>query len=148
MRGFKKDSLATSICKEAGRALREDGREPFWYPLDRRSFLSQPKIIVGECETPEHHIIAYGKDKGPIRAEIFRRNREGNGGVNRCWKCNRFVREDLMDSYGGALSRGEWDHIRNKDGERCDDPENGRVACRQCHFERHPQVQFTRTPSI
>ncbi len=140
-RGFKRDRLATSLVRSAGRALREDGGEPYLYLTDKRSFLSQPKIIAGECEMAEHHIIAYGVDKGPIRAEIFRRNREVNGSENRCWKCGTSVFEIAPDEFCFAYV-GEWDHIRNKAGERCDCPENGRVACRGCHSERHPQVKF------
>ncbi len=126
LRGFKRDVSVTSEALDYGTLA------------DHRSFISQPKIIKGECEKPEPHLILYGKDKGPIRAEIFRRNREANGGVNRCWKCSKQVFE-FITSDGVEEWRGEWDHIRNKPGERCDCPANGRVVCRKCHSDRHPR---------
>lgn len=126
-RGFRRDAWATKFVLDQGLV---DIRGLAWRPKDKRSFLSQAKLIVGECDQPMYHIIAYGEDKAPIRAEIFRRNREENGGVNRCWKCRKRVTEQT----------GEWDHIRNKPGERCDCPENGRVACRDCHRLRHTRI--------
>ena len=132
MRGFKRDERATREALATG------------FLEDRRSFISQPKAIKGECDEPKPHLLLQGKDKGPIRAEIFRRNREENGGLNRCWKCKRHVFEENLYWSGpdGVVRSGEWDHIRNKPGERCDCPENGRVACRECHKERHPRPQF------
>lgn len=127
-RGFKVDIQAS--VERFGTAGRRNGRWRSGF-----SFVSQPKQI-GEHGGP--HLILYGEDKGPIRAEIFRRNREANGGVNRCWKCGAEVLESV--TYESTVHYlGEWDHIRNKPGERCDCPENGRVACRRCHSERHPK---------
>jgi hypothetical protein len=131
VRGFKRDTPATKAAHFA----------------DKRSFVSLPKVITGDCDEPKPHLILYGVDKAPIRAEIFRRNREANGGVNRCWKCNRPVAEyprDVTDEIYDSTPRGEWDHRRNKAGQRCDCVSNGRVACHKCHSERHPQTQFGR----
>jgi hypothetical protein len=55
----------------------------------------------------------------------------------------------MADAAGGRIGQlywlsGDWDHIRNAPGERCDCPENGRVACRNCHRERHPMPRFTK----
>src|SRR6266849_3955749 len=45
MRGFKRDEAATAEAKRLG-----------WI-TDERSFLSQPKMIAGECDTPQPHWI-------------------------------------------------------------------------------------------
>jgi hypothetical protein len=87
------------------------------------------------------HLLLFGKDKAPIRAEIFRRNREANGGINRCVKCGTEVFE--MSHYPITLDmQGEWHHIRHRAGERCDCPENGEVRCATCHKLEHLQVKF------
>jgi hypothetical protein len=107
---------------------------------DKRSFISQPKLIKGEGEAHSHYVV-WGKDKATVRAEIFQRNREANGGHNICCKCGRRISEGEP---GGWTLRGEWNHIRNKPGERCDCPENGECLCPRCHRERHPKPQFSR----
>src|ERR1700674_163114 len=118
-RGFKRDETKTAEARNTG-----------LYCLDRRSFISLPKIIKGECTEPKPHVILFGEDKAPVRAEIFRRNREENrtrdGAPNRCWKCHAQVFEHRMEGWTEELlsPSGEWDHIRNKPGERCDCPEN------------------------
>jgi hypothetical protein len=43
---------------------------------------------------------------------------------------------------------GEWDHIRNKPGERCDCPENGMVVAPKAHRERHLKPQFGKSKII
>jgi hypothetical protein len=123
-RGFKKDITGTKIGKFE----------------DKRSFVSQQKFILNGCQNL-NHIIAYGKDKAPIRAEIFRRNREANGGFCKCWKCGLMVYE-LVYADVWNMPLGQWDHVRNKDGERCDCPENGRVSCEECHTERHVRPRW------
>lgn len=147
-RGFKKPK--NTVPMSFSYVLKYGGSAVETRLIDPRSFISQGKVIKGECTEPKAHLILYGEDKGPIRAEIFRHNREANGGFNKCWKCLRPVCENLQD-VADLCSKmpanphdliGEWDHIRNKAGERCDCPENGRVACRQCHKERHPQTRF------
>lgn len=132
-RGFKVAIAETNLAYDEGRLI----------DVKRRSFISQPKVIVGECDTPQPHLLLYGDDKGPIRAEIFRRNREANNGVNRCWKCWRLLHESEDERlFDGRYPVGEWHHVRNKPGERCDDPENGAVSCPDCHRDEHVQVQF------
>jgi hypothetical protein len=59
--------------------------------------------------------------------------------VNRCEKCNLLVWEMEMDG-DGFWGPGEWHHIRNTAGERCDCPENGQVLCTSCHREGHPRT--------
>lgn len=127
-RGFKRDEAATKAANFH----------------DSRSFVSQPKIVEGECTEPKPHLVLARclEDKGPIRAEIFRRNRVKWNGTNRCDKCELSVTE------GPSCFTGEWDHIRNKPGERCDCPENGRVACRACHKERHPKPMWTKPEKV
>lgn len=134
-RGFKKDLLATELAYATKNLMDEK----------RRSFVSLPKVIEGECTEPQPHLILYGeKDKGVVRAEIFRLNRLENDGVNRCWKCKRPVAEypTDLDEMLGNTPQGDWDHIRNSPGTRCDCESNGRVSCRACHSERHLQVKF------
>lgn len=118
-RGFRKDINLTALAHEGlyGQLL-----------VDSRSFWS----IDG-------HILAYGKDKEPIRAEIFRLNREANGGVNRCWNCGVMVEEHEGDH---MAANGEWDHIYTK--RRCDCTHNGRVSCPKCHRDRHVQVKWSK----
>ena len=129
-RGFKKNKRATREALATG------------FLQDKGSFISQSKVIKGECEEARPHLLLEGMDKRTIRAEIFRRNRQASlDGYNHCWKCSLLVTE-AQGSAPWLGSKGEWDHIRNKAGERCDCPENGRVACRDCHKKRHPQTQF------
>ena len=122
-RGFKRDEAATA----------EAGFEHY------RSFVSMPKAIEGGCAEPKPHLLLHGDDKAPIRAEIFRRNREANGGICKCVKCGRRVYEEAVFP---DPERGEWHHIRNKSGERCDCPENGEVRCSFCHRQAHVMVKF------
>jgi hypothetical protein len=132
-RGFQVDIPAT--------LLRFGGKR--WKP--GTTFVSKPKIIKGECTEPKAHLLLIGEDKASIRAEIFRRNREENDGENRCWNCGTSVFEIAPDEFCFAYV-GEWDHIRNKPGERCDCVENGRVACQSCHLERHPRPRWGKEP--
>lgn len=122
-RGFKRDEAATLAARFE----------------DYRSFVSQPKAIKGECDEPKAHLVLYGADKAPIRAEIFRRNREANSGLNRCVKCDCIVFE--LDEW--SYRRGQWHHVRHKSGERCDCSENGEVWCSICHKGEHPQPRWT-----
>jgi len=50
-----------------------------WKP--GQSFVSLPKVIEGECTEPQPHLLLYGKDKAPIRAEIFG---SGPGAIRHC----------------------------------------------------------------
>ena len=75
-RGFKVCHTSTGIARIQG------------FVKDARSFASTEKAIEGEWDGRPHvHLILYGKDKVRIRAMIFRRNREENGGQQKCWKC-------------------------------------------------------------
>lgn len=125
-RGFRRDEAATLAARFE----------------DYRSFVSQPKAIKGECDEPKAHLVLYGADKAPIRAEIFRRNREAKSGLNRCVKCGQIVYERVREGSRWRFG-GQWHHIRHRDGERCDCPENGAVSCWACHKPEHPQPKWT-----
>ena len=123
-RGFKKAIAATRLARFA----------------DDRSFVSQVKRIPNGCPN-EAHLLLYGAaDKGVIRAEIFKRNREkftlAGVPVNRCEICGSRVFEHE------EWRRGHWHHIHNKPGMRCDCPENGCVLCEDCHSEQHLKPKF------
>jgi hypothetical protein len=138
-RGFKRNERATREALATG------------FLQDKRSFISQPKAIKGECAEPRPHLLLEGVDKGPIRAEIFRRNREANKGTNRCVKCGQAVAEDLHTCITGPRRKGDWHHVRNKPGTRCDCPENGEVICGDpagCHSREHPQPQFGKSKIV
>lgn len=123
-RGFKVDKEATRLaCLD-----------------NTKSFVSQPKAIPGECDEPRPHLILYGQDKRMMRSTIFQHNREKNHGTTRCAECNRRVWEE--GAAGRGILAGEWHHVRNKGGERCDCQENGEVRCRECHGREHPKPQF------
>src|ERR1700674_1539408 len=146
-RGFKVDYRASLVAHQE--IPSPSGRQPGSILLvDKRSFISQPKIIKGECAEPRPHLILYGVDKAPIRAEIFKRNREKHKLtiLSICETCGELVQE--FDDGASPYPLGEWAHVRNKPGERCDCPENGRVACRACHSERHPKPQFGRSKIV
>src|ERR1035437_8755490 len=106
---------------------------------DRRSFISMPKAIPGECGEPRSHALLYGADKVLTRMLIFQRNRAENRGVNRCCDCGKVVYEDFSSA---GYFTGEWHHVRNKSGQRCDCLDNGLVTCRFCHKKRHVRVKF------
>jgi hypothetical protein len=126
-RGFKRDEDATLAARFE----------------DYRSFVSQPKAINGECDVPRPHVVLYGRaDKARVRKIIFEKNRQENGGINRCWNCRKLVLEKAHEMFAAHFC-GEWDHIRNKPGERCDCPDNGRVACPTCHRQRHVRPRWT-----
>ena len=133
MRGFKKSHVETEIYKF----------------LDDRSFISQEKQIGKPGEPGAHggtHFLLYGKDKVRMREIIFRENREANGGFNVCWKCKVRVFEHAEE---GDPLRGQWHHLRHKDGERCDCKQNAAVSCSGiCHREEHLQVQFGKREAV
>jgi hypothetical protein len=121
---------------------RDEGRTLAMRFEDERSFVSQPKAIKGECDVPRPHLVLYGfEDKTRVRKIIFDKNRqESRDGFAHCWECGCLVGEETS---GLGFPRGEWDHIRNNAGQRCDCPENGRVACPACHRQRHVRVRWT-----
>jgi hypothetical protein len=124
-RGFKVDREATEAAQF----------------LDKRSFISMPKLIVGENEFPEPHFLLMGEDKALTRADIFRLNYIDHQPVHRCYKCRKVVVEYRASPFD---IMGQWHHLRNKPGTRCDCVPNGVVSCPDCHREAHPHPQFGR----
>ncbi len=113
---------------------------------DPASFLSQPKAIKGEnMDGPAPHLLLGPKDKGRMRVQIFLRNRQKHGGINRCDECSHPVIEFKEDIFNIQQRPGEWDHIRNQPGTRCDCIDNARVLCggrEGCHSKRHLRPRF------
>lgn len=124
-RGFKRDIQATADAYRLGTLVDKK----------RRSFISLPKSIPGH--SGDVHVLLFGDDKGPMRAVVFSHNRQRHQGINRCELCGKRVVES-----GFVVLIGEWDHIRNGPGERCDCHENARVVCQPCHRLRHPRTKF------
>lgn len=132
-RGFKRDLAATRDAYASGRLI----------DVKRRSFISEPKAIPGECDEPQPHLILYGADRTAQRMKLFQR--EGN----RCETCKCVV------AWGGDDDRefdaefrvfGEWQHIRDKGWNKCDCLANARLSCHNCHqgpgsehFKRRPR---------
>lgn len=117
-RGFKKDLQATAQAYEYGGLI----------DVKRRSFISQPKAIPGECADPRPHLLLFGADKSKARIALFLRER------NRCQKCQCIVvwgSDDFGWSEYGI--RGEWSHIRDKPWNKCDCEKNAMLLCNRCH---------------
>jgi hypothetical protein len=138
-RGFKVDY---ELLRE--RQARDPRHELLGGMDDPRTFVSLPKVTSHTNGKAVPHILAFGIDKEKLRAEIFRRNRQAHGGVNRCVECHNEVYEDTTEEEFKGWSVpwnkiGEWHHIRNKPGERCDCVENGEVRCKRCHSKEHPK---------
>lgn len=132
-RGFKRDHTLTQLAHEGMSSL---------FPgvmADSRSFVSLPKVTPHTNGKEEPHLVLWGKDKGVIRKIIFHFNRIMNG-ENRCHKCGAIVRE-YPGNYGCAPV-GHWHHVDDAPAERCDCPDNGRVACPKCHSDEHVKTQF------
>jgi hypothetical protein len=121
-RGFKRDISATENAYARGWLI----------DVKKRSFISQPKLIEGENDEPEGHLILFGADKTKARMAIFQREK------NRCQNCHLVVVWGSEDydwaSYGTA---GKWNHIRSKPWERCDCPGNAQLLCSACHRKVH-----------
>lgn len=122
MRGFKKSHVETETYKF----------------LDHRSFISQEKQIGDHGGS---HFLLYGADKSWMREIIFRENREANGGFNVCWKCKVRVFEHAEE---GNPRRGQWHHLENKPGRRCDCKANSAVTCSSCHSSEHIKVRWSK----
>lgn len=131
MRGFKRDEPATEAAYKKGLLI--DSKH--------RSFISQPKLIEGENDEPEPHLLLAGNDIRLARIALFVRER------NRCQKCRRIVvwgsDEFGWSEYGEV---GEWSHVRDKLWNKCDCPQNSLLLCHKCHqgpgsehFKRRPQ---------
>jgi hypothetical protein len=117
-RGFKKDGPATADAYKRGLLI----------DVKRRSFISQAKLIEGENEVPEPHLLLAGADKSKARIALFQRER------NRCQKCKCIVvwgsDEFGWSEYG---ERGEMQHVRDKPWNKCDCPRNLVLSCHRCH---------------
>lgn len=127
-RGFKRDEPATRAAYADGRLIDQQ----------KRSFISQPKAIPGECEDPLPHLLLFGADKTKARMELFRRER------SRCQGCGLVLVWGGEDSDDGMV--GEWKHIRDKGWNKCDCPANAELSCHNCHqgpgavhYQRRPQ---------
>ena len=95
--------------------------------LDKRSYVSQLKSINGERE--QNHLVLYGEDKAIQRAVIA--DRDGF----LCRKCGKHV----------DCTEGEWHHVENSAGKRCDCQHNSEWRCKSCHSPlEHPQVQWSK----
>ena len=126
-RGFKLDIILTQATRDSSGLLN-----------DPRSFVSLPKVTPHTNGVALPHLILYGIDKGVIRHMLFEESRRANGDA-RCRKCGCRVSENQY----GTLPDGEWDHIENSPGLRCDCCVNGQILCPTCHRPKHPQTQFT-----
>lgn len=117
-RGFKRDEPATEAAYKKGLLI----------DIKHRSFISQPKLIEGENEAPEAHLLLFGADKTKARMWLFQREN------NRCQKCRCVVvwgsDEFGWSEYGMA---GEWSHVRDKLWNKCDCPGNAMLLCHRCH---------------
>jgi hypothetical protein len=118
VRGFKKDGPATAEAYKKGLLI----------DVKRRSFISQAKLIDGENEVPEPHLLLFGADKSRARIALFQREN------NRCQKCRCIVvwgsDEFGWSEYG---ERGEMQHVRDKPWNKCDCPRNLVLSCHRCH---------------
>ena len=92
-RGFKRDMPETEAAYASGRLI----------DAKRRSFISRPKFISGECSTPQPHLILYGADKTAQRMKLFQREN------NRCQSCKCVVIWGGDEMIEGMV--GEWKHI-------------------------------------
>jgi 5-methylcytosine-specific restriction endonuclease McrA len=129
-RGFKIDKTQTASLFERGLFR------------DSNSYITFEKKTHGPVAT--WHLILFGVDKSNMRAEVFRQNRaKYRDGYPRCDECNRIVSEQAE-----AGQAGEWDHILNQPGTRCDCPENAQILCRTCHVKKHPRVQWTKNVPV
>lgn len=117
-RGFKRDEPATEAAYAKGLLI----------DAKHRSFISQAKLIEGENDEPEPHLLLFGADKTKARMWLFQRER------NRCQKCRCVVvwgsDEFGWSEYGEV---GEWSHIRDKPWNKCDCPKNMSLLCHRCH---------------
>jgi hypothetical protein len=117
-KGFKRDKQATDAAYASGLLI----------DLRRDSFITQPKAIPGECDTPQPHLILYHADRTKARMALFLRER------NRCQKCKCVVvwgsDEFGWSEYGEV---GEWSHVRDKTWNKCDCPGNAMLLCHRCH---------------
>lgn len=110
-RGFKKDIAATESAYKRGLLI----------DAKHRSFISQPKLIPGENDEPEPHMLLWGADKTAARMKLFQREK------SRCQKCGRIV------TWNSGPYGGEWMHERDKPWNKCDCPANASLRCHEHH---------------
>lgn len=127
-RGFQKDLAATRDAYARGLLI----------DVKRRSFISQPKAIPGECETPQPHLLLYGADKTAQRMKLFQREN------NRCEVCNSVLSWGGEESYGDPFV-GEWMHLRDKPWNKCDCPINASLRCHE-HHQGSGTAHYARRP--
>ena len=90
---------------------------------DKRSFYGF------KVEAPNRiHRLLHGKDKSAQRQLIYDRD----GGMCKLCPVPHFVNWD----------EGEWHHIKNVPGERCDCTHNGAWACKTAHKKQHVHTRF------
>ena len=119
VRGFKRAIAETEAAYASGKLI--DAR--------KRSFISQPKAIPGECEEPKPHLVLYGADATAARMKLYLSRK------SRCERCKCVVVWSGDHGEDGYI--GEWNHKRSKAGERCDCEENRELLCAPCHRREH-----------
>jgi hypothetical protein len=82
---------------------------------DADSYVTLPKF-------GEPHVILAGLDKEKQRRALFAREK------SICQGCGRRVYWD-----GEIWQKGEWSHIKDKPGEKCDCDHNAQLLCHDCH---------------
>jgi hypothetical protein len=102
--------------------------------LDRASYVTLPKF-------GEPHVILHGLDKEAQRRALFAREK------SICQKCSIRVYWE-----GPLWQVGEWSHIEDSIGKKCDCLHNAELLCHNCHqgpgskhYLRRPRLG---TPSI
>jgi len=115
-RGFQIDVPATEAAYKKGLLIDSKGR----------SFISKPKLIEGENDEPQPHMILAGPDATNVRMHVFRREK------NKCQRCGLLVTWGSEDYMAGELH-----HIRHKPWNRCWCPGNLELVCRRCHRGEH-----------
>jgi hypothetical protein len=115
-RGFQRSIADTEAAYRSGLLIDQQ----------KRSFISKPKLIEGENDEPEPHLVLYGADVTSARMNLFRREN------NRCQKCK------LVVTWAGEDGMvGEYNHIRHKPWNRCWCAANAELLCRRCHSAVH-----------
>lgn len=137
-RGFRKDIPATEKAYRTGLLI----------DIKKRSFISQPKAIPGECDEPKPHLLLYGADKTMARMRLFKREK------SRCQACGNLVAWGGEDPLAQPGYVGEWHHLRNKLWNRCDCLENAELFCGFCHqgpgsehYKRRPRFGPEKVPA-
>jgi hypothetical protein len=131
-RGFRKDVSATEAAYASGKLI----------DAKRRSFVSQPKAIPGECDEPQPHLLLYGADKSLQRMKLFQREK------SRCQTCQLVVvwgGNSEFGEYECDGMAGEWKHIRDKPWNKCDCLANAELSC-YAHHQGPGSEHYKRRP--